>query len=116
MVDKPIFTFSLGFRCGVLDPAACISGIKLPSGLSLECTLRLLDQPCGNELGKFGKKNTNEHILILAPTNWYQIRQTNLWWNSEIQSIEYGFSKNRVAQLNKNGMCTIQDLWDDSAH
>lgn len=61
-------------------------------------------------------KIINEFILVLPPIGCYQVLQTNLWWNNEIQGIGYRFSKSRVAQLNKNGLCTIKDLWDDDTH
>jgi hypothetical protein len=48
----------------------------------------------------------------LPPRDRYQVLKTHIWWNPKIQGIGLGFSRNRVAQLDRHGLVTIQNIWD----
>jgi hypothetical protein len=41
-------------------------------------------------------KNIVEYVVILPLRNCFEVLQSNLWWNHEIQGIGYGFFKCRA--------------------
>lgn len=57
-------------------------------------------------------KNIVEHVVKLSPQDMYQPLTTHIWWNSDIQGIGFGFSRNQTTRLDRNGHSHIQNLWD----
>ena len=64
------------------------------------------------EINKVGeaRKSMLTHVTILPHWEEYHILDTHSWWNYGIQGIGYGFSRNKVAQLNRNGLNYIGNI------
>lgn len=57
-------------------------------------------------------KSVLEHVVVLPPQDMYQVLNTHIWWNPDIQVIGFGVSSNQATQLDRNGLGHIRDLWD----
>lgn len=49
-------------------------------------------------------------ITILPPQDRCQVTNTHFCWNLYIQGIRNGFSRNKVVQLDRNGLMGIRNL------
>lgn len=57
-------------------------------------------------------KSMLKHVVIMPPKGKDPVLNTNIWWQPEIQGIQYGFLGNRVAQFDRNGLNYIWNIWD----
>ena len=55
-------------------------------------------------------KTMKGSITILPPQDRCQVTNTHFCWNLYIQGIRNGFSRNKVVQLDRNGLMGIRNL------